>query len=99
MGEKFEIDSLGVGELSPGSTPRRYVPEKGLRKHNERIHRESKYADSNKNLPFSFRKPRKSGRQSLFECPLCGYILSSSVNTVGFICSGCKKFVNAKEVV
>jgi len=78
-------------ELSPGSTPRRYVPALGEKKHRERIHRESKIADS-KNLPFTFSKPKKPKRQSSFKCKHCGYVFSAPVNTVGVICSECKTF-------
>ena len=79
-------------ELSPGSVGRRYEPECGVRKHNERIHKESKFADDNKNLPFSFSKPKKSGRTSFVECDNCGHVTAASINTVGKICSNCKKF-------
>jgi hypothetical protein len=53
-------------ELPPG-TPRRYEPVSGIKAHNNKIHKESKIAD-NKNLPFTFSKPRKSGRSITFKC-------------------------------
>lgn len=89
---------LGIGELSPGVTKRRWEPEGGINKHNERIHRESKHVDAHRNLPFEFSKPPKSKRQMTVECVECGYITSASVNTVGMICNECKAYVNIKEV-
>ena len=85
-------------ELNPGSTGRRWIPEGGVRKHNERIHRESKFADDYKNLPFEFSKPKKSKRSITVKCKSCGYITSVSKNTIGMICPECKKY-SAVEVV
>ena len=86
-------------ELTPGSTPRRYEPHGGVNKHNERIHRESKYADSHKDLPFSFRKPPKPKGVSLYvQCDNCGHIISATTATVGMICKECKKFSSVTEV-
>lgn len=86
-------------ELAPGATPRRYEPEAGIRKHNERIHRESKYADDNKNLPFSFRKPSKAkGSPAYVQCNNCGHVVHASKVTVGIICPECKKFSTVTEV-
>ena len=94
----FEIDGE-IGELKPGAIPRRWEPSEGIKKHNERIHRESKYIDNNINLPFKFSKPKKTGRRSVFECEKCGNRIYISINTVGIICLECKKFVKVKEVV
>lgn len=89
---------LGIGELRPGATPRRWEPEGGVQKHNERIHRESKLSD-NKNLPFSFRKPPKPiGRTALLVCDNCGAYVSGTKATVGVICRECKKFSTVSEV-
>lgn len=86
-------------ELPPGSTSRRYEPEGGLKRHNERIHRESKYTDDNKNLPFSFRKPLKpKGNSTYVRCDNCGHIISATTATVGIICNECKKFSSVTEV-
>jgi rubrerythrin len=83
--------------LEPGATPRRYTPASGEKKHNERIHRESKIAD-NKNLPFTFNKPKKPGRSSYFSCNNCGYVFNASVNTIGVVCNECKKFSTCSEL-
>ena len=100
MSNKYTFDDLGVGELRPGANPRRWEPEGGVNKLNERIHKESKFADSHKNLPFSFRKPYKSvGRNSLVQCTNCGAVSLGSTATVGIICKKCNKFVKVKEVV
>ena len=86
-------------ELSPGSTPRRYEPTGGVNKHNARIHKESKVADS-KNLEFTFRKPHKpKGGSTYVQCNNCGYIISATTVTVGMICPECKKFSTVTEVV
>jgi len=79
------------GELSPGSTPRRWVPEGGERRLRDKIHKESKFADDNKNLPFSFSKPKHLGSQVLFKCSECDNVFLASKNTVMCICSKCKK--------
>lgn len=84
--------------LSPGSTPRRYEPAIGEKRHRERIHKESKIADDYKNLPFNFSKPRKPGRNTYFRCNNCGYIFGASVNTVGAVCNECKKFSTCTEI-
>ena len=44
------------GELSPGSTKRRWIPEGGEQRLRDRIHKESKFVDDHKNLPFTFAK-------------------------------------------
>ena len=98
MGSEFKVDGQ-IGELAPGATPRRFEPAGGTRKHNERIHKESKIADDNKNLPFTFSKPKTAGRNSVFECTECGYKIAASVNNVGFVCPDCKKFTKSKEVL
>jgi len=85
--------------LSPGASPRRYEPEIGIRRHNERIHRESKYADEFKNLPFQFKKPSKpKGRSNYITCDNCGHITSGTSATVGIICEACHKFSSVTEV-
>lgn len=85
-------------ELPPGS-PRRYEPEVGVKKHNERIHRESKYADTHKNLPFTFRKAAKPiGRNTYVKCDNCGHITSGTTATVGIVCNNCKKFSSVSKI-
>lgn len=79
------------GELSPGSMPRRWIPEGGEQKHREKIHKESKFVDNHKNLPFSFSKPLSSGKKCLFKCLECGHTFLASKNTTMCICSKCKK--------
>ena len=81
----------------PAGADRRYEPEIGIRKHNERIHKESKLAEA-KNLPFNFRKPPKPlGRSVGIECPYCERYIGSNTNTVAIICSGCGKFFKVEE--
>lgn len=93
------FDDLGVSELRPGVTPRRWEPEGGVGKLNKRIHKESKFADNHKNLPFSFSKPYKpKGRLKCFTCDNCGKLINGSSVTVGVICSNCKKFSTVSEV-
>jgi predicted Zn-ribbon and HTH transcriptional regulator len=86
-------------ELTPGSTPRRYEPNGGLRRHRERIHKESKAVDD-KNLDFTFSKPwKRKGATAVLACDGCGYRLSGTVVTVGIICPECKEFSTVSEVV
>jgi len=85
-------------ELPPGS-PRRFEPEEGVRKLNERIHKESKTADDWKNLPFSFRKPLKPmGRSMAVSCDNCGHVTYGTTATVGMICKSCNEFSTVTEV-
>jgi len=84
--------------LTPGSTPRRWVPEGGEQRHREKIHRESKFADDNKNLPFSFSKPYKPKKHDWFECIECGYVLSAPKNTVMIGCKRCSKATKVERI-
>lgn len=87
-------------ELTPGSTGRRWTPPGGLKRHNERIHKESKFADDHKDLPFSFSKPSKpKGRSAYIKCNNCGYVTSGTTATVGIVCPECKKFSTVTEVI
>lgn len=89
---------LGIGELSPGSTPRRWEPEGGIGKLNERIHKESKYADDHMNLPFKFSKPVKPKRQKTVQCTNCDTYYRVNISTVGLVCKGCHKYCSVKDV-
>lgn len=82
--------------LEPGSTPRRWIHESGLRKYREKIHKESKLEDQ-KNLPFAFSKPGRGGKQRQFKCE-CGHIFLASKNTVMVICSKCKKLSKVEKM-
>ena len=88
----------GGRELSPGEKGRRYEPTIGLKKHREHIHKESKLVDDNKNLPFSFSKPKKATRQKVARCQSCGSVKYVSVNTVGVICSQCNQYAAVEEL-
>lgn len=93
------FSDIGIGELRPGVTPRRWEPEEGIGKLNSRIHRESKYIDNNKKLPFSFGKPKKPmGGNSLIKCNNCGAITMGTTVTVGIICKSCNEFSTVTEV-
>ena len=86
-------------ELPAGSTARRYEPVLGVKKHNERIHRESKYTDDHKNLQFTFGKPKKAkGRSVCVKCDNCGHMTYATSVTIGIICKNCKKFSSVTEV-
>ncbi|RLI62846.1 MAG: hypothetical protein DRO67_06765 [Candidatus Asgardarchaeum californiense] len=86
-----------MAELPPGS-PRRWIPEGGLQKHRERIHKESKFADDHKKLPFTFSKPQRPKKTNLFECSECGREFYAPINTVMCICPDCKKVTKARKV-
>lgn len=93
--EKTKIKQV----LDPGATPRRYEPASGVQKHNERIHRESRYADEHKKLPFTFRKPQKPmGRSAYVKCDNCGNISGGTTATVGVICKSCGSFSTVTEI-
>ena len=107
MSNSEYVKDIGKGILNskveqcipPESVKRRYEPTIGVNKHNDRIHRESKYADSSKNLPYTFRKPPKPlGKSSLIKCDSCGNISCGTTKTVGIICSSCGKFSSVSEV-
>jgi len=86
------------GELSPGSTKRRWIPEGGEQRLRDRIHKESKFVDDHKNLPFTFSKPKHVGSQVWFKCSECGHIFLASKNTIMCICSQCKKSAKVERV-
>lgn len=88
----------GSKELTPGATPRRYAPAVGIKKHNERIHRESKWVDDNKGLPFSFSKPKKPARGIVVKCLNCSKLTHATINTVGIICTGCNTYSRVEEI-
>lgn len=94
----FMNKDLGIGPLSPGTTPRRYEPEGGVKKHNERIHKESRYADEHKNLPFTFSKPWKPKRQKVVKCSGCGSYYRLNINSVGVVCNSCHKYCSVVDV-
>ena len=99
MSKDNHFGSLGTSELRPGVTPRRWEPEGGVNSLNKRIHKESKFADDNKNLPFSFKKPPKTGgRLVLVRCDNCGNVSNGTKTTVGIICNKCNKFSTVSEV-
>lgn len=85
-------DLGGAKELPAGVTPRRYEPATGLKRHNERIHRESKVMDKHGNLPFTFSKPKKEAASKLVACVNCNYTTVATKNTIGIICPQCKQF-------
>ncbi len=87
-----------AGELSPGVTSRRWIPEGGINLHNDKIHKESKFADDYKKLPFEFSKPKKTGRREWFGCVECGKELFESVNTIMCVCTGCKKVTKVERI-
>lgn len=86
-----------MGELSPGSTPRRWIPEGGIKKHVDKIRRESKIADAKK-LPFTFSKPPRRVKHQWFECVVCGRELEAPINTIMCVCPVCKKVTKVKVI-
>lgn len=84
--------------LKPGSTPRRWEPERGTQQLRDRIHKESKFADDHKNLPFTFSKPPRRVASRVLRCVECGYTFSGSKNTVCLVCPECKKVVKVEEL-
>lgn len=99
MAKLIHGSSSAKQELTPGITGRRYEPSTGIKKHNERIHRESKWADDNKSLPFSFSKSKKPSRPRLVKCCNCGNVSSATINTVGIICTKCNQYSSVEEYI
>jgi len=99
MDSKYHFGETGAGELIPGAAPRRWLPEQGLKKHNDRIHRENG-STTGADLPYTFSALPKplSGRPNLVKCDNCGHLIGVSTATVGVICSNCKKFSTVTEV-
>lgn len=85
------------GEISPGSVGRRYEPKLGLKKHNERIHKENKKSDGNTSLPFTFSKIPKPKKTVIKVCSNCDREVFVQKDTVGVICSHCHTFAKVKE--
>jgi hypothetical protein len=88
----------GSKELTPGSTGRRFEPKEGLNNLKKRIHKESKYVDDNKNLPFTFSKPKKNTRSCYKKCTACGDIKHVNINTVGIECKKCNSYTSLEEI-
>lgn len=80
-----------------GSGKRRYIPEGGLQKHRDKIHKESKMADQ-KNLPFTFSKPIRRTCHDTFRCEGCGHIMYLPRNSVMVICSNCNELRKVTEL-
>jgi len=98
MAKEFTIDGdIGVGELSPGSTPRRWEPEEGATKLGHRIHKESKQVDERGGLDFTFSKPKRASKRRWKRCSNCGNISYVSINTIGIICSNCHSYASVEE--
>ena len=69
----------------------------GTKKYREKIHRESKLADSNNNLPFKFSKPvKEKARNRLFVCSECEKELFITEDTLFIICSKCNTLNRTK---
>jgi len=72
--------------------------DKGTKKYRERIHRESKYADTHKNLPFKFSKPTKERpRNTCVVCEGCEKNLYVTETTIVVVCGQCKHVTKVKK--
>lgn len=100
MGDEFTLknEDLGIGELRPGSTPRRWEPEEGVGKLNSRIHKESSLVDKYGNMPFTFSKPKKSGKTKLVRCTNCKTIKLVNKNCTSIICSTCNQYAKTEDL-
>jgi len=77
---------------------RRWLPEGGEDKLRNKIHKESKFADDHKKLPFTFSKPKKSGKSVYFQCVECGRVITAGPNTIMCVCPDCKKVTKVERV-
>jgi len=91
---------LEFGVNSRESSPNREAPNKhvkGSKKYKEMVDRGSKAADQ-KNLPFTFSKPKKPEKTPVdCQCPYCDRIISVTKTTVCVICAACKNFYHVNE--
>ena len=92
------LKKQNMGELMPGTTARRYEPKEGLSNLNERIHKESDFIDKNKNMPFTFSKPKQAKMSVIKVCSNCKNPISVNKDTVGVICRKCKTYASVEEV-
>lgn len=92
----------GFGEVAPGSVTRQspLEQEMGTKKYREMIHGHNKKNEHILDrLPFTFPKKKvaRSHLDVLLECPECHEPFVGTEYTVGFVCSGCKKYVSPKN--
>lgn len=74
------------------------MKEMGPKKYKERIHRDSKFADGHKNLPFKFSKPKKSKPTNVrIECSKCGRDLFVTDESILVVCGSCKELTRIKN--
>ena len=82
-------------EHAPGEVGRRYEPTLGVKKHNERIHRESKIQDKHGNLDFKFSKPdfgKVKGKNAVKICNNCNtyvYVKEPSIHAICYLKCKC----------
>lgn len=100
LSKAMEKTSINT-ELEPGATPRRYEPTEGSSNLNKRIHKESAQMDKYGNLPFTFSKPKSiTGKRKKHKmCSNCGHVVYVSENSIGVICSSCKKYSAVQEIL
>jgi len=61
--------------------------KKGSKAYREQIHRDSKFADDHKNLPYTFSKPKKyKNPTGVEDCPSCGNASPIWPNTIMVAC-------------
>lgn len=66
--------------------------------HKEKIHKESKFADNNKNLPFEFSKPKKSKpNRDVYQCDKCDRVIPMDASRTCVIVCVCKNFMIVEE--
>lgn len=62
--------------------------------HREKIHKESKFADDNKNLPFTFSKPKKpKPNRDAYQCSECSRIIPMDAPRTHAIACRCGNFM------
>lgn len=77
--------------------PERYN-EYMTKNHREKIHRESKFVDNNKNLPFTFSKPKKpKPDRDVYQCNRCDRVIPMDASRTHVIICRCKNFMVIEE--
>ncbi len=68
--------------------------------HKEKIHRDSKFADNNKDLPFTFSKSKKSKpNRDVYQCSKCERVIPMDASRTHAIVCRCNNFIVVEEVM
>jgi hypothetical protein len=96
----MSYDNVEFGLTDKESSPNREAAnkhDKGSKKYREMISKQTRI-ENQKNLPYSFSAPKKSGaRNVICQCPHCEDTTAVTKNTIMVICGQCKKSYSVTE--